>query len=74
MAEPGDGEGPRRSKRAESAWKYAHLGLQLGFTFLLFFALGHAADRYLETMPWLTITGTFVGFAVGMYHLFRTFL
>lgn len=31
---------------------------------------GFLLDRYLQTLPWLTILGFVIGFSGGLYHLY----
>lgn len=50
--------------------------LNIGTTFLaalaLFIWLGHKADGWLETRPWLTLAGLLTGFAIGTSNLIQT--
>ena len=69
MSEP---SGPRKSKtQDENPWRYAHLGFQLVLTFMLGFGVGYWLDLRYDTLPWLTLVCTFLGFALGMYHLIK---
>ena len=45
--------------------KYLGLGLQLASTLLLGFFAGYFADRKLNSLPWLTLVGTALGFVAG---------
>ena len=72
MDKPNKTGGRRGQEKPENAWKYAHLGMQLGLTFLAFFGIGFWLDGRYSTSPWFTLGGTFVGFAAGMYYLIRT--
>lgn len=72
MEKSGETDERRGQKKPESAWKYAHLGIQLGMIFLAFFGIGFWIDGRYSTSPWFTLGGTFVGFAIGMYYLIRT--
>lgn len=55
----------------KQGWKHAHAGLQYGATLVLFTALGYGLDRRLDWEPLFTITGTFLGFGLGLYGLIR---
>ena len=72
MVGPSGDSGKKQKQKPENAWKYAHIGLQLGGAFLLFFALGYWADKRWETSPWLTLSGAALGFGAGMYYLIKT--
>ncbi len=59
-------------ERAESKWlRYTHVGLQYCLTLLLFVLGGWWADRRLDTDPWLTITGSLLGFLAATYGIVR---
>jgi ATP synthase protein I len=47
---------------------YLTLG-QAGTEMVMPFVVGLIADRYLGTLPWLTITGVVVGFVGGLAHM-----
>jgi F0F1-type ATP synthase assembly protein I len=49
----------------------AYRGLTLGSEFVLPALGGLALDRWWGTLPWFTLAGTALGFAVGMLHLLR---
>ena len=34
--------------------------------------LGYAADRWLDTSPWLVFTGLVLGIVVGLYEIAKT--
>ncbi len=46
-----------------------------GFEFIvavmLFAGIGWLLDRWLETLPWLTVAGAGLGFIIGMYTLLK---
>lgn len=48
---------------------YLGHGLTLAASTLLFLWLGTKADEWLNTEPWLTLLGAFVGAAAGFYHM-----
>ena len=43
----------------------------IGLEFCVPAVLGHFADRWLDTAPWLTVIGALLGMAVGMLHVLR---
>lgn len=43
----------------------------IGLEFCVPAVLGHFADRWLSTTPWLTVSGALLGMAVGMLHVLR---
>ena len=49
--------------------KYIGLGLQAGLSVVVYVGLGLLLDRWLGTLPWLTLTGAVVGVA-AMFILF----
>ncbi len=49
--------------------RYATVGLEFTFSFLLCLGLGATADHWLGTFPWLMLAGMVVGFAAGVYRL-----
>jgi F0F1-type ATP synthase assembly protein I len=48
------------------------VGMVLVACIVLGYFLGSALDRKLETSPWLTAGGVFLGTAAGFLQLFRT--
>ena len=69
MSEP---SGTGKSKtQDENPWRYAHVGIQLVITFVLGSGAGYWLDSRYGTFPWLILVCTFLGFALGMYHLIR---
>lgn len=61
-------EAPRRPI---SAYAFVSLGFEfLGALALTGFA-GFAADQYLNSRPWFLITGVFLGFGAGLWHIVR---
>lgn len=47
----------------KEAGPYLTLGLELGFTMIAWSAIGYLLDRWLETLPWLTMAGVVIGIA-----------
>jgi hypothetical protein len=43
----------------------------IGMEFCVPAVLGHLADRWLNSAPWLTVVGAVLGMAVGMLHVLR---
>jgi hypothetical protein len=52
--------------------QWATAGFEFGLCVVLFFLGGRWLDGRLSTAPWLTLAGTLVGVAAGMYLLIRT--
>lgn len=52
--------------------KYTQLGVQLVVTILVCIFAGHWADGYFGfEKPWLTLTGSILGIALGMYQFLK---
>ena len=47
------------------------LGLEFAAAVALGTGGGFWADRHFDTLPWLTVLGTFAGFGLGMYILVK---
>lgn len=45
----------------QEAGPYLTLGLELGFTMIAWSVIGYLLDRWLDTLPWLTMAGVVVG-------------
>lgn len=64
----------RHGDKGQSALKeagpYLTLGLELGFTMIAWAGIGYLFDLWLDTLPWCTLAGVFV----GMFSLFRQLL
>jgi F0F1-type ATP synthase assembly protein I len=43
----------------------------IGLEFALPALVGFGLDWWWNTTPWLTLLGSFLGLAIGMYHVFR---
>jgi F0F1-type ATP synthase assembly protein I len=53
------------------AMRYAHLGIQLAASMVIFVLGGVFLDRWLDTTPWLTIGGAVFGIVALFAQLFR---
>ena len=51
------------------AQKYMGLGIQAGVSVGFYLGMGLLLDKWLGTLPWLTLVGAFVG-VIGMFYLF----
>ena len=49
-----------------------HTGFEFAFTLLAFFFIGYWADQKINTEPWLTLIGFFIGFAFSLYRIIKT--
>lgn len=47
------------------------IGLEFVVTIAVLGAIGWFADRKLNTLPWLTLVGIVIGFAVGLTMMIR---
>jgi hypothetical protein len=56
----------------QSLMQYSHLGMQFALTIGLLFYAGFWADGRWGTSPFLTMFGTFAGFGIGFFHLYRS--
>lgn len=68
MADRRDRE-PKRTPSQEAS-QYLGYGLTWALSTALFLFLGLRLDRWLGTMPLLTILGAFVGAGAGFYNLY----
>lgn len=64
--------GPKKPVGRElgQAWRYDTLGYTFAFSVILFAGAGYLLDRWLGTMPFLTITGTLVGAGLAFLWVF----
>lgn len=53
------------------ASSYLSLGMQMALTMVFFVAVGYYLDRWLDTAPWLLLTGAVLGMVSVFVHLFR---
>jgi ATP synthase protein I len=51
--------------------EWASRATTIGLEFALPPLLGSVGDRWWGTVPWLTVVGAVLGFAVGMMHVLR---
>lgn len=49
--------------------KYMGLGIQAGVSVAFYVGLGVLLDKWLGTLPWLTLVGALLGI-IGMFYLF----
>ncbi len=70
---PGKDDGDRGGHRRalKEAGPYLLLGLELGLTMIIWSGIGYALDRWLGTVPWLTLAGVFIGMASLFLQLAR---
>lgn len=63
MRDERDSDSVRSSlhRSLQEAGPYLTLGLELGFTMIAWSAIGYFLDRWLDTLPWLTMAGVIVG-------------
>jgi F0F1-type ATP synthase assembly protein I len=47
------------------------LGFEIAVPVVLCSYLGYRADRWLDTGPWLLVTGALLGITLGFYGFFR---
>jgi F0F1-type ATP synthase assembly protein I len=69
---PSDEEStPERQRILRELGRYSGLGLAWALSVLLFLLIGYWLDGKLGTLPWLTMTGAFIGAAGGFLSLYR---
>jgi F0F1-type ATP synthase assembly protein I len=56
--------------QAAAATKYLGVGLTVALATGLFTFAGMRVDRWLDTEPWLTLIGAFVGASAGFYYMY----
>ena len=54
-----------------AGYRYVSLGLTFAGGILLFMAAGYALDRWIGTLPWLTLVGTIVGAVLSFLAVYR---
>lgn len=54
-----------------AGYRYVSLGLTFAGGILLFMAAGYALDRWIGTLPWLTLVGTIVGAVLSFLSVYR---
>ena len=63
-----------RKAEPMGAWGWASVGVEFGLIVVLFFLGGRWLDGRLGATPWLTLTGSLLGVAAGMFLLIRSAL
>jgi F0F1-type ATP synthase assembly protein I len=61
MIRKGAEQSSTHRKAIREAGPYLTLGLELGFTMIIWSLIGYLLDRWLDTLPWLTLAGMFIG-------------
>lgn len=62
----------RRADADTQGWyRMAGAGFEFIVAVMLFAGIGWLLDGWLKTLPWLTVAGAGLGFAVGLYMLVR---
>lgn len=54
-----------------SGYQYVSLGLTFAGGIILFMGMGYGLDRWLGSLPWLTIAGTLVGAVLSFITVYR---
>ncbi len=57
--------------RPRSPYALLGLGFEIAVPIVLLFLIGYKLDAWLDTAPWITLVGAFLGLAVAFYNLFR---
>mgnify|MGYP006273869741 CR=1 FL=1 len=60
-----------RPSNQRGSWKLAGAGIELAGAVLVLAFIGYGIDRWLGCYPWLTVVGTLLGFAGGLYNLIK---
>ncbi len=61
-----------RSSALKEAGPLLGIGIELALYILIFLMAGRYLDNRWDTDPWLTLLGAALGFAAGIYSLFKT--
>ena len=72
--EPGPSEPRRKSSQPEdlSGWfRMTGLGLEFIVAVAVVGGIGWWADKRLGTLPWLTLVGVAIGFAIGLWTVVK---
>lgn len=69
----------KKEPKEEGGWKpspqsFIGLGFEIAVPIVVCMFAGYKADDWLETEPWLFVTGALLGVAVGFYNFFRRVL
>ncbi|HEU4828842.1 MAG TPA: AtpZ/AtpI family protein [Gemmatimonadales bacterium] len=54
-----------------AGYRYVSLGYTFAGGILLFMGAGYALDRWLGTLPWLTLAGTLAGAVLSFLSVYR---
>jgi F0F1-type ATP synthase assembly protein I len=57
------------SKDSQGPQASSGIGFALVALVVMFMGVGYGMDRWLHTMPWLMVTGVFVGFGLGLVYM-----
>ena len=69
---PGEAaESEARGDQRRKKWAAAGAGTELAAGIGLFAGLGYLGDRWLGTLPWLTVAGALLGMTAGLYLLIK---
>jgi F0F1-type ATP synthase assembly protein I len=60
-----------KKKSNNDIFTYSTIGLQLAATVTIFILAGNKLDDYMKRTPVFTIIGSFLGMAIGFYHLLK---
>ncbi len=61
---------PGSQREVGDGYRYVALGITFGLGIVLFMGAGFAADTWLGTIPWFTMTGTLVGSALSFLNVY----
>lgn len=64
-------DGKRGKSAASSPMALAGIGLEFAVAVGLLAGGGYLLDGWLGTKPWFTLVGTFLGFGLGLYRMFK---
>ena len=68
---PDEPHGNDSGSRLASSSNLLGLGWQIASTLIVFTGLGYALDRWLDTLPWFLIAGSFFGLVGVFVQVFR---
>ena len=57
--------------RPRSPLAFAGMGIEIAAPIVLFMYVGYRMDGWLDSAPWLFLTGSMLGIVLGFYNLFR---
>ena len=58
-------------KPPQKGLQFISLGFEMTVPIVLLMYVGHRADAWLGTEPWLFLVGALLGIAVGFYSMFK---